>query len=156
MRSLAPPPTTVPPSPGLNANTLWYNLATAVVILIGRYPPIIFMMAVAGSLAAKQRCRHARHAAHGQLEVRNLLAWYQSRGGRAQFFPAFVLGPIAEFFAMKSGLLFLSQTPARRIANMNNPPNVSLHGTFPRRAPYFARELKAMALNCGVSPQSSR
>ena len=30
---------------GLNANTIWYNLATAAVILIGRYPPIIFMMA---------------------------------------------------------------------------------------------------------------
>ena len=38
---------------GLNANTPWYNLATGVVILLGRYPPIIFLMAVAGSVAAK-------------------------------------------------------------------------------------------------------
>ena len=38
---------------GLNANTLWYNLALGFTILIGRYPPIIFMMAVAGSVAAK-------------------------------------------------------------------------------------------------------
>ena len=38
---------------GLNGNTPWYNLATGIVILLGRYPPIIFMMAVAGSVAAK-------------------------------------------------------------------------------------------------------
>jgi K+-transporting ATPase ATPase A chain len=38
---------------GLNGNTIWYNLATAAVILIGRYPPIIFMMALAGSVAVK-------------------------------------------------------------------------------------------------------
>ena len=30
---------------GLNGNTLWYNLAIGLVILLGRYPPIIFMMA---------------------------------------------------------------------------------------------------------------
>ena len=60
---------------GLNANTLWYNLATAAVILIGRYPPIIFMMAVAGSVAVKPtRCRQRRHAAHRHAEVRHLLA----------------------------------------------------------------------------------
>jgi hypothetical protein len=38
---------------GLNADTPWYNLALGFVILLGRYPPIIFMMAVAGSVAAK-------------------------------------------------------------------------------------------------------
>jgi K+-transporting ATPase ATPase A chain len=38
---------------GLDADTLWYNLALAIVIRVGRYPPIIFIMAVAGSVAAK-------------------------------------------------------------------------------------------------------
>ena len=38
---------------GLNANTLWYNLTTAAIILIGHSPPIIFMMALAGSVAVK-------------------------------------------------------------------------------------------------------
>ena len=38
---------------GLNGDTPWYNLALGAVILFGRYPPIIFMMAVAGSVAAK-------------------------------------------------------------------------------------------------------
>ncbi len=41
---------------GLNANTPWYNVAIACVIMVGRYPSIIFLMAVAGSLAAKPTC----------------------------------------------------------------------------------------------------
>jgi len=92
---------------GLNANTLWYNLATAVVILIGRYPPIIFMMAVAGSLAAKPTVSATR----GMLRTDTLkfgIFWLGTIlvVGALTFFPALVLGPIAEFFAMKSDLLF--------------------------------------------------
>jgi potassium-transporting ATPase potassium-binding subunit len=92
---------------GLNADTLWYNLATAVVILIGRYPPIIFMMAVAGSLAAKPTVTATR----GTLRTDSLkfgIFWLGTilAVGALTFFPALVLGPIAEFFAMKSGLLF--------------------------------------------------
>ena len=92
---------------GLNANTLWYNLATATVILLGRYPPIIFMMAVAGSLAAKPTAPVTR----GTLRTDTLKFGAFWLGtilvvGALTFFPALVLGPIAEFFAMKSGLLF--------------------------------------------------
>jgi potassium-transporting ATPase potassium-binding subunit len=92
---------------GLNANTLWYNLATAVVIMIGRYPPIIFMMAVAGSLAAKPTVP----LTVGTLRTDTLkfgMFWLATIlvVGALTFFPALVLGPIAEFFAMKSGLLF--------------------------------------------------
>jgi K+-transporting ATPase ATPase A chain len=92
---------------GLNANTPWYNLATAIVILLGRYPPIIFMMAVAGSLAAKPTVPATR----GTLRTDSLkfgIFWLGTIlvVGALTFFPALVLGPIAEFFAMKSGLLF--------------------------------------------------
>ena len=92
---------------GLNANTLWYNLATAIVILLGRYPPIIFMMAVAGSLAAKPTVPATR----GMLRTDSLkfgIFWLGTIlvVGALTFFPALVLGPIAEFFAMKGGLLF--------------------------------------------------
>jgi K+-transporting ATPase ATPase A chain len=92
---------------GLNANTPWYNLATAIVILLGRYPPIIFMMAVAGSVAAKPTLPQTV----GTLRTDTLKFGAFWLGtilvvGALTFFPGLVLGPIAEFFAMKSGLIF--------------------------------------------------
>jgi K+-transporting ATPase ATPase A chain len=92
---------------GLNANTPWYNLATAIVILLGRYPPIIFMMAVAGSVAAKPTLPMTV----GTLRTDTLkfgMFWLATIlvVGALTFFPALVLGPVAEFFAMKSGLVF--------------------------------------------------
>jgi potassium-transporting ATPase potassium-binding subunit len=92
---------------GLNADTPWYNLALGVVILIGRYPPIIFMMAVAGSVAAKPTLA----ATVGTLRTDTVKFGGFWLGtilvvGALTFFPALVLGPIAEFFAMKGGLAF--------------------------------------------------
>jgi K+-transporting ATPase ATPase A chain len=92
---------------GLNADTPWYNFATAIVILLGRYPPIIFMMAVAGSVAAKPTLP----LTVGTLRTDTLkfgMFWLATIlvVGALTFFPALVLGPIAEFFAMKAGLLF--------------------------------------------------
>ena len=92
---------------GLNANTPWYNLATAIVILLGRYPPIIFMMAVAGSIAAKPTLP----LTVGTLRTDTLKFGSFWLGtilvvGALTFFPALVLGPIAEFYAMKSGFVF--------------------------------------------------
>ena len=92
---------------GLNGNTAWYNLALGIVILIGRYPPIIFMMAVAGSIAAKP----TSPITAGSLRTDTLLFgifWLAVIliVGALSFFPALILGPIAEFFAMQRGLLF--------------------------------------------------
>lgn len=92
---------------GLNANTPWYNVAIALVILIGRYPPIIFLMAVAGSLAAKPTVPRTV----GTLRTDTPLfgAWWLATilvVGALTFFPALVLGPIAEHFAMGRHLLF--------------------------------------------------
>ncbi|HXW27312.1 MAG TPA: potassium-transporting ATPase subunit KdpA, partial [Xanthobacteraceae bacterium] len=92
---------------GLNAGTTWYNLSTAAVILLGRYPPIIFMMAVAGSLAAKP----TTPATSGTLRTDTLKFGVFWLGtilviGALTFVPAVVLGPVAEFFAMRSGLTF--------------------------------------------------
>jgi K+-transporting ATPase ATPase A chain len=92
---------------GLNGNTPWYNLTIGIVILLGRYPPIIFMMAVAGSVAAKPTLPFTV----GTLRTDTLkfgMFWLATIlvVGALTFFPALVLGPIAEFFAMKAGLLF--------------------------------------------------
>jgi len=92
---------------GLNANTPWYNLALGIVILIGRYPPIIFMMAVAGSVAAKPTLA----TTIGTLRTDTLKFGAFWLGtilvvGALTFFPALVLGPLAEAFAMKHDLTF--------------------------------------------------
>jgi potassium-transporting ATPase potassium-binding subunit len=92
---------------GLDADSLWYNLALGLVILLGRYPPIIFMMAVAGSLAAKPTLA----ATVGTLRTDSLKFGGFWLGtivvvGALTFFPALVIGPIAEYFAMKGGLAY--------------------------------------------------
>ncbi|QII38368.1 potassium-transporting ATPase subunit KdpA [Rouxiella badensis] len=92
---------------GLNANTPWYNLSIALVILLGRYPPIIFLMAVAGSLAAKPTLPPSV----GTLRTDTLLfgAWWLAMiliVGALTFLPALLLGPIAEHFAMINHQLF--------------------------------------------------
>jgi potassium-transporting ATPase potassium-binding subunit len=92
---------------GLNGNTPWYNLAIGFVILLGRYPPIIFMMAVAGSIAAKQTVP----TTVGTLRTDTVKFGIFWLGvillvGALTFFPALVLGPVAEFGAMKHHLTF--------------------------------------------------
>jgi len=90
---------------GLNADTPWYNLALGCAIMIGRYPPIIFMMAVAGSIAAKPTIP----TTVGTLRTDTVkfgVFWLAVIliVGALSFFPALVLGPLGEFFAMKTGL----------------------------------------------------
>ena len=92
---------------GLNAATPWYELVTAFVILIGRYPPIIFMMAVAGSVAAKPTVP----VTTGTLRTDTRLFAVFWLGvilvvGALTFLPALALGPLAEYFAMRAHLLF--------------------------------------------------
>jgi len=92
---------------GLNADTTWYNLALSFVILLGRYPPIIFMMAVAGSVAAKQSIPvtvgtlHTDTVPFGIFWLAVILLV-----GALTFFPALVLGPIAELGAIKHHLMY--------------------------------------------------
>jgi potassium-transporting ATPase potassium-binding subunit len=92
---------------GLNGNTTWYNFATAFVILIGRYPPIIFMMAVAGSIARKPMIAATTATLRTDTATFGVF-WFATIliVGALTFFPALVLGPVAELFAMKAGQLF--------------------------------------------------
>jgi potassium-transporting ATPase potassium-binding subunit len=92
---------------GLNGNTPWYNMSLGFVILLGRYPPIVFMMAVAGSIAARPTLAptvgvlRTDTVQFGMFWLAIILII-----GALSFFPGLILGPIAEFFAMKSGLLY--------------------------------------------------
>jgi len=92
---------------GLNANTPWFNLATAAVIFIGRYPPIIFLMAVAGSVARKPTATATTSTLRTDTVMFGVF-WFATIliVGALTFFPALVLGPFAEFFAMRAGLVF--------------------------------------------------
>jgi K+-transporting ATPase ATPase A chain len=82
---------------GLNGNTLFYNLAGALAMLIGRFWLAIPTMALAGSLAAKRKTL----AGHGTLSTTSLLflVWLIAiivLVGALNFFPALALGPIIE------------------------------------------------------------
>jgi len=92
---------------GLNSNTPWFNLAIAGVIFIGRYPPIIFLMGVAGAVAAKATTLPTAATLRTDTVMFGVF-WFATIVivGALTFFPALVLGPIAEFFAMKAGLTF--------------------------------------------------
>ena len=92
---------------GLNSNTPWFNLALAGVIFIGRYPPIIFLMGVAGSVARKPTTPPTSSTLRTDTVMFGVF-WFATIliVGALTFFPALVLGPLAEFFAMKAGLTF--------------------------------------------------
>ena len=89
---------------GLSANTPWYNLTLGLAMLIGRFLMIIPLLAVAGSLAAKRRCRSrpAPSPRTAPLFV-GLLVGAVVIVGALTFFPALSLGPIVEHFLMQAG-----------------------------------------------------
>jgi K+-transporting ATPase ATPase A chain len=92
---------------GLSANTLFYNLALAVAMLLGRFFWIVPMLAVAGSLAAKKivPASEGTFPTTGPLFV-GLLTGVVLIVGGLTFFPALALGPLAEHFAMHAGALY--------------------------------------------------
>jgi len=84
---------------GLSANTPFYNTALGVVMLIGRYLPIIFVIALAGSLA------HQHHGpitlgtlpTHRPLFITLVTSVALIVGGLT-YIPALALGPLTEGF----------------------------------------------------------
>jgi K+-transporting ATPase ATPase A chain len=82
---------------GLAANTLFYNVSTAVAMWFGRFVPLLAVIAIAGSLAAKKR----RAPGLGTLPTHNLLFVVLLLGtvlviGGLTYVPALALGPITE------------------------------------------------------------
>jgi K+-transporting ATPase ATPase A chain len=86
---------------GLNANTLFYNLLTAVAMLIGRFIPAVGALAMAGSFAKKKYIPPSI----GTLPTHQItfvlwLATVILIVGALTFFPALSLGPIVEHMIM--------------------------------------------------------
>jgi K+-transporting ATPase ATPase A chain len=92
---------------GLTTNTLWYNTAGAVTMLVGRFLMIIPALAIAGNLAGKKYVPPSL----GTFPVTTPLFTVLLIGvilivGALTFFPALSLGPILEHLLMASGKTF--------------------------------------------------
>lgn len=87
---------------GLNDQTPYWNIMTGVVMLFGRYLSIVALLAVAGSLAAKQKVP----ASIGTFPTDNATFGTVLAGtiliiGALTFLPVLVLGPVAEFLSLR-------------------------------------------------------
>jgi K+-transporting ATPase ATPase A chain len=92
---------------GLNGNTVWYNTAGAITMLVGRFFMIIPMLAIAGNLAKKKTVP----ASAGTFPVTTplfsiLLVSVIVIVGALTFFPALSLGPLLEHLLMMAGKTF--------------------------------------------------
>jgi K+-transporting ATPase ATPase A chain len=92
---------------GLNGNTVWYNIAGAMTMLVGRFFMIIPMLAIAGNLARKKYVP----ASLGTFPVTTplfsgLLVGVIVIIGALTFFPAVSLGPVLEHLLMQAGKTF--------------------------------------------------
>jgi K+-transporting ATPase ATPase A chain len=92
---------------GLSGNTLFYNLAGAFAMLIGRFAEIIPALAIAGSMARKRRVAPSlgTFPTTGPIWVALLLGTIVIVGALT-FFPALALGPIVEQLKMVAGQVF--------------------------------------------------
>jgi len=92
---------------GLTVNTLWYDAATGITTLIGRFFMIIPMLAIAGNLAQKKFVPPSA----GTFPVTTPLFTFLLISvililGALTFFPALSLGPILEHLLMQAGKSF--------------------------------------------------
>jgi len=92
---------------GLNVNTLWYNVATGITTLVGRFFMVIPMLGIAGNLARKKCVPPSL----GTFPVTTPLFTVLLIGvilivGALTFFPALSLGPILEHLLMLAGKTF--------------------------------------------------
>jgi len=86
---------------GLGDNTVWWNITTAVVLILARFLPIIGPVAIAGLMAQKKYIPEGEGTLKTDtgtfgmmiLTVIVIIA-------ALSFFPALALGPIAEYFSM--------------------------------------------------------
>lgn len=86
---------------GLGDNTPWWNISTGVVLLLGRFIPIIGPLAIAGLLAAKKTIPESAGTLKTDTATFGLMIFAVIFIITAlSFFPALTLGPIAEYFSI--------------------------------------------------------
>jgi K+-transporting ATPase ATPase A chain len=92
---------------GLNANTPFFNLTLALAMFAGRFLVIVPVLCIAGGLAAKQIVpTSAGTLPTGGMQFVGLLIGTVTIVGGLTFLPVLALGPVAEHFAMRAGMVF--------------------------------------------------
>jgi K+-transporting ATPase ATPase A chain len=82
---------------GLTANTPWLNTALGVAMLLGRFLPIVFVLALAGAFAAQDRVpATAGTLPTDRVQSTTLLVGVTVIVTALTFFPVLALGPLAE------------------------------------------------------------
>jgi K+-transporting ATPase ATPase A chain len=82
---------------GLTANTVWLNSALGVAMLLGRFVPIVLVLALAGSFAAQERMPvSAGTLPTHRPQFVGLLAGVAVIVTALTYFPVLTLGPLAE------------------------------------------------------------
>ena len=84
---------------GLTANAPWWNTTLGLAMLMGRFVPIVAVLAIAGSLVAKPKLAPSTGTLPtDSAQFVGLLIGIILILGGLQFFPALALGPIVEHF----------------------------------------------------------
>jgi K+-transporting ATPase ATPase A chain len=85
---------------GLGDNTPWWNISTGIVLLLGRFIPIIGPVAIAGLLAEKKFIPESAGTLKTDTATFGIMIFAVIAIISAlSFFPALTLGPIAEYFS---------------------------------------------------------
>lgn len=86
---------------GLGDNNMFWNISTGIVLLLGRFLPIIGPLAIAGLLAQKKYIPEGEGTLKTDTSTFGLMVFAVIAIIAAlAFFPALALGPIAEYFSM--------------------------------------------------------
>lgn len=86
---------------GLGDNNLWWNISTGIVLILGRFLPIIGPVAIAGLLASKKHIPESAGTLKTDTFTFGIMIFAVILIVTAlSFFPSLALGPIAEFFSM--------------------------------------------------------
>ncbi|WP_222167117.1 potassium-transporting ATPase subunit KdpA [Edaphocola aurantiacus] len=86
---------------GLGDNTPWWNIATGIVLLLGRFLPIIGPVAIAGMLAEKKYIPEGNGTLRTDTGTFGMMVFAVIVIITAlSFFPTLALGPLAEHFSM--------------------------------------------------------
>ncbi|MFJ4005166.1 potassium-transporting ATPase subunit KdpA [Streptomyces sp. NPDC090023] len=85
---------------GLNANTDWFNTTTGLAMLLGRFLPMVFVLALAGSLGAQRPVPESAGTLRTEKPLfAGLLVGAILIITGLTYFPALALGPLAEGLA---------------------------------------------------------